>query len=312
MSYSIIISYSLVDPTARVLLFVFLCIEDIIKTMHIDKEHLVKLIIIPVLITVILVLGIVTCSMCRYAAAPLPISEEYAIVAERKMLSQYDEINSVVSTEAYNAKEQGRTKYEEDYIKAHTPQAPFIISAQEKRLVPPSPYITSSNYIIRYTIPQAPNINSAEIYSIEKAVMPPTITSANYYTLHKPDAPLFVSVEQKTTTQIPSSPDVPKGSYILYYSVPEPAHIIDAKIIHPIPEPAQITGAKVIRYQAPEQNLTSQKAKTKLLCYTIWIRRGNYDMVTIRDHKSGREYKGKLNSDLMLFTSYDDKIEFIL
>ena len=98
MFYSIIISYSLVDPTARVLLFVFLCIEDIIKTMHIDKEHLVKLIIIPVLITVILVLGIVTCSMCRYAAAPLPISEEYAIVAERKMLSQYDEINSVVST----------------------------------------------------------------------------------------------------------------------------------------------------------------------------------------------------------------------
>ena len=228
------------------------------------------------------------------------------------MLSQYDEINSVVSTEAYDAKEQGRTKYEEDYIKAHTPQAPFIISAQEKRIAPPSPYITSSDYIIRYTIPQAPNINSAEIYSIEKAVMPPTITSANYYTLHKPDAPLFVSVEQKTTTQIPSSPDVPKGSYILYYSVPEPAHIIDAKIIHPIPEPAQITDAKVIHYQAPEQNLTSQKAKTKLLCYTIWIRRGNYDMVTIRDHKSGREYKGKLNSDLMLFTSYDDKIEFIL
>lgn len=265
--------------------------------MHIDKEHLVKLIIITVLITVILVLGIVTCSMCRYAAAPLPISEEYAIVAERKMLSQYDEINSVVSTEAYKAKEQGRTKYEEDYIKAHTPQAPFIISAQEKRIVPPSPYITSSNYIIRYTIPQAPNINSAEIYSIEKAVMPPTITSANYYTLHKPDAPLFVSVEQKTTTQIPSSPDVPKGSYILYYSVPEPA---------------QITGANVIRYQAPEQNLPPQKTTTRLLCYTILIRRGNYAMVTIRDHKSGREYKGKLNSDLMLFTSYDDKIEFIL
>lgn len=99
--------------------------------MHIDREHLVKLIIIPVLITVILVLGIVTCSMCRYAAAPLPISEDYAIVAERKMLSQYDEINSVVSTEAYNAKEQGRTKYEEDYIKAHTHLRLRILTVQK-------------------------------------------------------------------------------------------------------------------------------------------------------------------------------------
>lgn len=142
--------------------------------------------------------------------------------------------------------------------------------------------------------------------------MPPTITSTNYYTLHKPDAPLFVSVEQKTTTQIPSSPDVPKGSYILLYSVPKPARIISAKVIHPVPEPAQITAAKVIHYQAPEQNLTPQKTTTRLLCYTIWIRRGNYDMITIRDHKSGREYKGKLNSDLTLFPSYDDKIEFIL
>lgn len=225
------------------------------------------------------------------------MSDEYVLVAEKKLLSKYDDTNEIVKKDAHLAKEQGRLKYEDEYNRTHTPLPPDTPSVKEKRTVPFSPHFTSSNYIIRYIVPGAPYIEKAEVYSIEKKILPPTIINAEYYTLHKPDAPLFVSVEEKTIIKTPPVPKITGVNYVTIYSDPVPPHI---------------TNAKTFNIAKKDESTKSAEKQIKLLRYTLRIKRGDYNRVTLKDLDTDIVYNGKLNGDLTLFSSDNPKVEFLL
>lgn len=286
--------------------------------MQFKNTQVIRIVIIVSLLIAILTLGIVTCSLCRYASSPLPMSEEYALVAEKKLLNEYDKSNAIVEKETRSAKEQTRAKYEEDYIKSLTPDSPTIISVRERSLVPPSPSITSSSYNIIYAVPSQPYIIKAEIFTIEKEIPMPSTPQGEYFVIRTPESPLIISVieeivkvplapqiiNSEVIITLPPAPQITSGEIL---SVPTSPHITNAETIHitTVPKVPRILSAEsyVLTSQSQIEEVEKPNTSTtRILRYTLEIKRGNYSNAILINLDTNETYIGAVDPLLSTFT----------
>lgn len=296
--------------------------------MQFKNTQVIQIVIIVSLLIAILTLGIVTCSLCRYAASPLPMSEEYALVAEKKLLNEYDESNAIIEKEARDVKEQTRAKYEEEYIKSLTPDSPTIISVRERCLVPPSPNITSSTYNIIYAVPSQPYIIKAETFTIEKEIPMPPTPMGEYHVIHIAEPPLITSATEETI-KVPLAPQIVNAEVIFtlppapqitnseILHVPTSPHITNTETIHitTVPTSPRILSAENYVLTSPPQSEEVEKPNvptTKILRYTLEIKRSNYSNASLINLDTNVAYIGTVDTTLSTFTDNSTGDVFIL
>lgn len=256
------------------------------------------------------------------------MSEEYILVAEKKLLNEYDEPNATIEKIARDAKEQGRAKYEEDYIKSLTPNSPTIISVRERSLVPPSPNITSSNYNIIYAVPAQPYIIKAETLTIEKEIPMPSTPKGEYHVIHIAEQPLIISVTEETI-KVPLAPQIVNAEVIItlppapqitsseILSVPTSPHITNAETIHitTVPTAPRILSAEnyVLTSQSQIEEVEKPNTSTtRILRYSLEIKRGNYSNALLTNLSTKISYVGKLDETLSTFTDNSTGNVFII